>query len=272
MSRRRYLSTEISTDTRVNRLVLKAGDFAGLLYSWAIPHADDDGSLTADPEELLYSVLPGRRDKTPEDVARAVDEICGLGLMYRENGRLYFPPESFYRFQTYIPVEKRRSANNTEERRATPKNASSLSPLPPLPPSPSLSLGNPPSADPYKKDGVNRIEPAERLLAREPTRFQRLPSWIGKMRKEKYENLDISSALERLEDWEAKNGPVVDWYPWLTKIISKVRTERLQGHSTEFKRNGDPLQLGEIMNRSSRRATFMRQRTAEILRAGLDEE
>ena len=48
MSRRRYLSTEVSLDTRINRLALEAGDFAALLYTWMIPHAEDDASITAD--------------------------------------------------------------------------------------------------------------------------------------------------------------------------------------------------------------------------------
>jgi hypothetical protein len=45
--RRRYLSTAISLDPTVNKLARTAGDFAALLFTWMIPHADDDGAITA---------------------------------------------------------------------------------------------------------------------------------------------------------------------------------------------------------------------------------
>jgi hypothetical protein len=81
MARRRYVSTTISQDTRVNKLAVKYGDFAALLYTWMIPHAADDATLPGDPEELLYQVLPGRRDKTEADVQQALDGMAALGLI-----------------------------------------------------------------------------------------------------------------------------------------------------------------------------------------------
>ena len=67
VSRRRWLSTKISKDKRVNALAMQS-DFAALLYTWMIPHASDDATITGDAEELLYIVLPGRRDKTVEAI------------------------------------------------------------------------------------------------------------------------------------------------------------------------------------------------------------
>ncbi len=81
MARRRYVSTTISQDTRVNKLAMQYGDFAALLYTWMIPHAADDATLPGDPEELLYQVLPGRRDKTEDDVRSALDGMAALGLI-----------------------------------------------------------------------------------------------------------------------------------------------------------------------------------------------
>jgi len=103
MARRRYVSTTISQDTRVNKLAVKCGDFAALLYTWMIPHAADDATLPGDPEELLYQILPGRRDKSPEDVQAALDGMAALGLIEPTgDGRLMFPPVAFYKYQTYI--------------------------------------------------------------------------------------------------------------------------------------------------------------------------
>ena len=45
MSRRRYISTSMSIDKRLNKLAVEAGDFAALLYTWMIPHAADDTTI-----------------------------------------------------------------------------------------------------------------------------------------------------------------------------------------------------------------------------------
>lgn len=111
MSRRRYVSTEISTDKAVNRLATGHSDFAALLYTWLIPHAEDDATFDADPEELLMKVVPGRRDKEPEDIQRALDAMLAMRLIERcaDARRLRFPPESFYKYQSYIKGDRRGS-------------------------------------------------------------------------------------------------------------------------------------------------------------------
>jgi len=151
MARRRYISTQISIDKDVNRLAMEYGDFAALLYTWMIPHAEDDCSLTGDPEELLWKVAPGRRDKTAEDVVKALEGMADLGLILwdREDRRIEFPSAAFYRFQTYIPKNKQVEENSIDiddagKERVTPKNAedrrkaaqNAASPSPSLSPSP----------------------------------------------------------------------------------------------------------------------------------------
>ncbi len=136
MSRRRFLSTEISLDAKVNRLASEHGDFAVLLYTWLIPHSQDDATLKGTPEEILWAVMPGRRDKTPEDVARALDAMQAVGLLWWDKlaNTVYFPVESFYKYQTYVkPVnrrseEPRKTLENIEEHCASAENSVSLSP------------------------------------------------------------------------------------------------------------------------------------------------
>lgn len=134
MARRRYLSTNISKDKLVNRLATEHGDFAALLYTWMVPHAEDDTTLTADPEELLYEVMPARRDKSIPDVQAALDAMLDLGLIERVGAdRIGFPCESFYRYQSYISEERRRkpessavhqdSTGYAADQRATAQNA-----------------------------------------------------------------------------------------------------------------------------------------------------
>lgn len=110
MARRRYISTQISLDAAVDKLAQEYGDFAALLYTWMVPHAEDDATITGDPDELMFTVIPRRRDKTIEDVVAALEGMEKVGLIKwdRENKIIYFPPESFYRYQSYIREDKRR--------------------------------------------------------------------------------------------------------------------------------------------------------------------
>jgi hypothetical protein len=137
MARRRYISTEISVDSRIAKLAEKHGDFAALLYTWMIPHAADDCSITSEPDELLMLVVPGLRSKTCGDVTRAIEGMIELGLVFEEGDSLVFPPEAFYRYQTYINANNRRTPQNAEKRRESAEIA--VSPPPSLSLTPSLS-------------------------------------------------------------------------------------------------------------------------------------
>jgi hypothetical protein len=88
-----------------------------------IPHAEDDASITADPEELLFRVFPGRRDKSSEDIATVIARMIDLQLLTREDRQLLFPPDALYRYQSYIPADKRRTTKTptiSADQRKTP--------------------------------------------------------------------------------------------------------------------------------------------------------
>jgi hypothetical protein len=111
MSRRRYISTTMSVDKALNRLASQS-DFAALLYTWMIPHAEDDSTLTGDADDIASLVIPKRRDKSPEDVEQAIALMDKEGLVWRyhrADGKpmLQFPPDAFYRYQTYIAKDRR---------------------------------------------------------------------------------------------------------------------------------------------------------------------
>lgn len=107
MSRRRYLSTDISTDTAVNRLAMKS-DFAALLYTWMIPHCGDDASIPADAEEILLLVMPGRRDKTVLDIEAALQLIEDAHFIDRVGDRFVMTDERWKKWQSNIPGKLRR--------------------------------------------------------------------------------------------------------------------------------------------------------------------
>lgn len=104
MSRRRYISTDISVDKKIRRL----SDSAALLYTWMIPHAEEDATLTSDPDELAAMVVPNRKGWTPNRVATLLTEIEAAELLVTVNGSVYFPPEAFYRHQSHIHTDRRR--------------------------------------------------------------------------------------------------------------------------------------------------------------------
>lgn len=126
MARRRYISTDISIDPDVTQLVEEYGEFAGLLYTWMIPHAEDDATLSGDPRKLLYQVVPGLRSRTVADVEAALEGMARLGLIEwdRAENLIRFPAESFYRYQTYIKEDRRRSSpQNSANQRKSAQNA-----------------------------------------------------------------------------------------------------------------------------------------------------
>lgn len=182
MSRRRYLSTEISLDKRVNKLAIEYGDFAVMLYTWMIPHAGDDATITGDPEELMFMVIPGRRDKTDKDVSAALQGMHELGLIHwdREQMIIYFPTSSFYKYQTYIKTSNRRNeqvtAENSEEnnqQRKTPKNTVS----PPLTHSPSLSHSSS-GSDIREREGKLFAQFEESFIDPNPIQREKLSSYL----------------------------------------------------------------------------------------------
>lgn len=131
MSRRRYISSAISVDKVVAAVEKKYGDFAGLLYDRMIPHAEDDATITGDAEELLAIVFPHRRDKSVADIEAALAGIESEGLIGwdRANARVYFPIDSFYKYQAYIGKEKRRTWDWNP---VAPKDAEKIKTLSPL--------------------------------------------------------------------------------------------------------------------------------------------
>ena len=115
MSRHRSISTDISTDTQVAELA-EHGPLPLLLYTWAIPHADDWGRMTGDPRQFKLLVCPGL-DVTAKDVEQALTAIAevGLWLRYEVAGKWYiaFPPSSWFKHQNYIPKSKRQAERSS---------------------------------------------------------------------------------------------------------------------------------------------------------------
>ena len=140
MARRRYISTEISTDPKLARLA-QHGTLPMLLYTWAIPHMDDWGRISGDPVEFKLAVCPGL-NVTEAEVQEAIEQIAAVGLwmLYSADGKtcIAIPEEKWFRYQTYIAKEKRGDNSGSKlpappiaaKPRQSPKKAASPSPSP----------------------------------------------------------------------------------------------------------------------------------------------
>lgn len=86
MANRRMLSKSISISEQANEL----SDFAALLFTWMIPHADDWGILPGSPKKVKALVIPMRK-QTPKEVEKAIHELVSAVLVwwYEVEGEKY---------------------------------------------------------------------------------------------------------------------------------------------------------------------------------------
>lgn len=239
MSRRRYISTDVSLDKRLNWLATQHGDFAALLYTWMVPHAGDDGTLNGDLDEFIAAVIPMRREKSREEVQEALFAMCALKLITWDGKTIYFPVESFYRYQTYVKAENRRghdvpmvpseecrpTAENAEERRETPQNAASFS----VSLSSSLSSSVSPSVTPSGSGGK---PPRARKPELVPLTDEERQQLIAKWRQELPHIEDvIDLALEHEAHLKYPTGQFRYVDNWCRKEAERL-AERRNGNGT----------------------------------------
>lgn len=78
MANRRMISKGICTSEQVNNLSLESA----LLFTWLIPHADDDGRLKGSAASVRGNVFP-MKEFTVDDVEKMLQEIQKQGLIWR---------------------------------------------------------------------------------------------------------------------------------------------------------------------------------------------
>lgn len=81
---RRMISKSISTSIKLSRV----SDFAALLFTWLIPHCDDNGNMDGEPY-LINGIVCPLRKKTIDEVESALKELESQKLIsfYEKNGR-----------------------------------------------------------------------------------------------------------------------------------------------------------------------------------------
>ena len=100
------ISKSISISTKVNSI----SDFAALLFTWMVPHADDYGVLDGDAGTIKALVVP-RRKQTESQVDQALSEIQKIGLIWRY----------FYKNRPYVQFTNFEEHQEGLHKRTAPK-------------------------------------------------------------------------------------------------------------------------------------------------------
>lgn len=260
MGRKRYISTEISIDTKLTSV----SELAALLYTWMIPHAGDNCRLSAkNAGELKLSVMPGSARSVAE-IEAAVGELMAAELIGRlDNGVYYFPAENFYKYQTYIkpgnraatpPINaanQRKSPGIAEDQRASAEIAGDRRETPESTASPSLSLplslsflkaGRPEAPADSNQENIAEVVLAEdapkpwhatfaEIYQSDQRRFALLYGWCVAAENKGYAGARVADALAEFQRYDAKSK-IDSWAKYLDALIDR-RTARVNAREFE---------------------------------------
>ncbi len=195
MSRKRYISTEISTDNKISELA-ECGLLAPLLFTWAIPHMDDWGRITGNAREFKLLVCPGL-DVTNRDVEDAINHIVNakLWIRYEHEGKQCISvmnQDNWFKHQSYIGKDKR--LDDSKSSFPTPRNAEEHRELPKNPSSLSFSLSVSPSLSVSDSNITDTTKPPEIILQDEFCRIHAKGEWT--LKQSEYQNMQKITSMD----------------------------------------------------------------------------
>jgi len=114
MARKRFVTSEISTDRKIAKLAEK-NPTAAALWPWFITGFDDWGRMEADPVEVKLTIFPAF-PYTSDDIETFIKlyHEFGIAYHYEVDGKPYLAvnPETWLKYQTYIRKEKLEKQNS----------------------------------------------------------------------------------------------------------------------------------------------------------------
>ena len=114
MARKRFVTSEISTDRKIAKLAEK-NPVAAALWPWFITAFDDWGRMNADPIEVKLTILPAfpYTSDEVEEFIRLYHEF-EIAHHYEVDGKPYLAvnPETWLKYQTYIRKDKLEKQNS----------------------------------------------------------------------------------------------------------------------------------------------------------------
>jgi len=122
MARKRFVTSEISTDRKIAKLAEK-NPTAAALWPWFITALDDWGRMNADPVEVKLAIFPAF-PYTSDDIETFIKlyHEFGIAYHYEVDGKPYLAvnPDTWLKYQTYIRKDKLEKQNS---KIPEPKNA-----------------------------------------------------------------------------------------------------------------------------------------------------
>lgn len=108
MARKRFVTSEISTDRKIAKLAEK-NPTAAALWPWFITGFDDWGRMEADPVEVKLTIFPAF-PYTSDDIETFIKlyHEFGIAYYYEVDGKPYLAvnPDTWLKYQTYIRKDK----------------------------------------------------------------------------------------------------------------------------------------------------------------------
>ena len=108
MARKRFVTSEISTDRKLAKLA-EANPVAAALWPWFVTGFDDWGRMSADPVEAKLTIFPAF-PYTFDEIAEIIQlyHQYGIAHYYEVDGKPYLAvnPEKWLKYQTYIRKSK----------------------------------------------------------------------------------------------------------------------------------------------------------------------
>lgn len=121
MSRKRFISSEMSTDERLADVAAEM-PLAALLWPWLLLELDDWGRAEFRPTKMKLSLFPACQLVSADILVQSVNVFSKHGLLakYEAEGKTYIAvhPRKWIKFQTYLVGTKR--ANHTSVLPANP--------------------------------------------------------------------------------------------------------------------------------------------------------
>lgn len=206
----------------------------------------NEGEIPGDLESLLRSVA-----------GTCQCSVMKVRLMYdRSVAQLWLSPNPTLHVVKYWnyhrsrePIKPPLGSLLTDPIRSDPKILKKESE--PASPEPSVDVKKPegkPEPKPEQKSVRKMLDPvvkiwADKVYQTDPVRFASLIRWIKQAEKEKFENAVIAAALERFLPY---CHTITDWWPYLDKLIYKVKADmsRDRSQSEHDKHKGSPVPQG----------------------------
>lgn len=110
MSRKRFITSEMSTDERLAEVATEE-PIAALIWPWILLELDDWGRAEFKPMKMKLSLFPACQLVSADCLATSVDCLVKYGLLakYEVDGKTYIAvhPKKWVKFQTYLVGTKR---------------------------------------------------------------------------------------------------------------------------------------------------------------------